>query len=781
MSISWNRFSQEFGITLFNNSFPRIPHEITQKGPEVIINYFKELANEEQTVYEAKLLIVGEAGTGKTTLSRKVRNCEADMPKEAEESTRGIDIVTHIWEQEDQPNFIMKIWDFGGQDVYHGIHQIFLSKRSLYVLVLDGRIEENPHYWLQAQELFGGDSPLLVLLNQKGTIRQNVAVRELQTDYNNLREYLSINLKEDTEDVRRLGSTVEHYIRNLPHLQKGEKLPAKWVRIRKKVEELSKEENFIYLRDFQKICKEEEIAEKERQLFLSDYLHDLGVLLHFSKEPQLRDILFLNNQWTTDAIYKVLDQTKAQEPPGYFTRKDLETIWSDESYEHVFEKLLALMERFDLCYQVPGQDVFIVPQLLPSDKPEGYQWEKENDLELRYRYDFLPKGIVPRLIVRLHALLQNQAQVWKRGAVFQKGEAIAEVIENFRDEYIHIRVKGHNRRRLLTIIAHQMDEINKTFQFSEKMGVNQLIPCNYSNCQCGKAFYFQLDRLLAAEKANVPELQCQNSFKMVSVQELIQGTFTKGTGLWDYQNPPYISEFEYIDELLKEGYIKEALTQLKDVVKLTPLNRSVDQLIGQYALLQQEISKGIITEEARIVASNKMLESTLNIFTDVKEGNYDVDRLQYAVVKPPLPDPIHHIRIQPIHITVHGNYVQGDAQNVASSQSGDASIDQSQTQTDQSIHLHIDKLQALLQAGQELGEFSADDAEEITYILDDLKEEKEPESPREKKRWKKFLGRIRDFAGKRIEKGADTMVSEGVKEWLKEGGMEILNGFIQTL
>jgi hypothetical protein len=44
----------------------------------------------------------------------------------------------------------------------HATHQFFLSKRSLYILVLDGRKEEDAEYWLKHIESFGGDSPVLM-------------------------------------------------------------------------------------------------------------------------------------------------------------------------------------------------------------------------------------------------------------------------------------------------------------------------------------------------------------------------------------------------------------------------------------------------------------------------------------------------------------------------------------------------------------------------------------------------------------------------------------------
>ena len=48
----------------------------------------------------------------------------------------------------------------------HATHQFFLSKRSLYVLVLDARKDEKAEYWLKHIRSFGGDSPTLIVLNK---------------------------------------------------------------------------------------------------------------------------------------------------------------------------------------------------------------------------------------------------------------------------------------------------------------------------------------------------------------------------------------------------------------------------------------------------------------------------------------------------------------------------------------------------------------------------------------------------------------------------------------
>ena len=57
-------------------------------------------------------------------------------------------------------------WDFGGQEIMHSTHQFFLSKRSLYILVLDSRKDERTEYWLKHIQSFGGNSPVLIVINK---------------------------------------------------------------------------------------------------------------------------------------------------------------------------------------------------------------------------------------------------------------------------------------------------------------------------------------------------------------------------------------------------------------------------------------------------------------------------------------------------------------------------------------------------------------------------------------------------------------------------------------
>ena len=116
-----------------------------------------------QPLNEVKVLVVGDGAAGKTSLVKRLLGLPFDHHWD---TTHGINIKG--WQQDiDSRKIKINIWDFGGQVIQHATHQFFLSKRSLYILVLDGRKEERPEYWLQHMKAFGGDSPVLVVLNKQ--------------------------------------------------------------------------------------------------------------------------------------------------------------------------------------------------------------------------------------------------------------------------------------------------------------------------------------------------------------------------------------------------------------------------------------------------------------------------------------------------------------------------------------------------------------------------------------------------------------------------------------
>ena len=372
MEIKWGGYS---GVTLGGNPLQSPPVEIVAQGKAAIRNYFRQLKEQEEDyLFEAKMLIVGEPGAGKTSMAWKMENSDCHLPKE-EETTKGIDVRQYYFplRKEDFPafkypgklenrKFRVNLWDFGGQEIYKATHRFFLSKRSLYSLVADSRSEDtNFNYWLHIVEMFGGDSPLLIVLNEKHQRKRNIDIPAVKKRFTNISEVIDVNFAEkDNTRLDKLKKAVKYYISGLPHI--GSPVPAKWTVIREKLEEDKR--NTITLQDYMTICKKNSITKPKDALVLSQYFHDIGVFLHFQDDELLKNKIFLKPNWATGAVYKILDHELLNQRNGRFDKEDANVIWKEEEYMFIRAELLKLMQKFFLTYEIENSGQYIVPALL---------------------------------------------------------------------------------------------------------------------------------------------------------------------------------------------------------------------------------------------------------------------------------------------------------------------------------------------------------------------------------------------------------------------------------
>ncbi|MBI3586536.1 MAG: leucine-rich repeat domain-containing protein, partial [Ignavibacteriales bacterium] len=498
-----------------DNPLETPPLEVADKGIEAIHDYFRQLETKgEDYLYEAKLLIVGEGGAGKTTLARKIENPNYKLQNN-EESTRGIEINQWQFPLKQGRTFRMNIWDFGGQAIYHATHQFFLTKRSLYVLVADMRKEDTDfYYWLNVVELLSDNSPVLIIKNEQQDRHREINEHQLRGQFTNLREILTTNLA-DNRGLNEVIEKIKYYISNLSHI--GSRLPKTWVNVREALERDSRDH--ISFEEYLSICENNGFTEKNYKLQLSGYLHDLGVCLHFQEDPILKNIVILKPEWGTDAAYRVLDDKSVISYLGHFNKADLAAIWSESKYANKHDELLQLMMKFKLCYKIPRtNNAFIAPQLLSENQP-AYPWNEQNNIILRYTYEFMPKGILTQFIVATHHLIADQACVWKSGVVLEKDKTKAEIIEHYGKREIRIRVAGLHRKELMAIVMYEFDNIHNSYK---QLKCDKLIPCNCAECKNNQNPYFypfeDLQNFLETRKQNI---QCRKSAEMVNVLELI--------------------------------------------------------------------------------------------------------------------------------------------------------------------------------------------------------------------------------------------------------------------
>ncbi|MBD2693140.1 COR domain-containing protein [Anabaena catenula] len=504
---------KKFGLQ--GNEIINLPPEIKTRGLQAILNFYRQkLEQKSERLYEAKFLIVGEGGAGKTSLAKKIEDKDYEL-QSGEKSTEGIDVIQWKFLLPNGKEFRVNIWDFGGQEIYHQTHQFFLTSRSLYALVADTRQENTDfYYWLKVVELLSDKSPIIIIKNEKQDRQCEVNERQLRGEFLNLKEVLPANLAIN-RGLTEIKDAIQQYIKKLPHV--GTPLPKIWVRVRSDLE--NELRNFISLEEYYKLCKLHNLTKREDMLLLSRYLHDLGVCLHFQDDPTLKHYVILKPEWATTGVYKVLDNKKVIKNLGCFSQDNLAEIWKDVQYTNMRDELLQLMMRFKLCYPIPncvGQ--YIAPQLLDINQPE-YTWDKSHNLILRYKYEFMPKGILTRFIVETHPWIEEQMLVWRSGVILNQDQTRAEVIENYNQKEIKIRVVGSRKKELLTVITHELDKIHRSF---ERLKYDTLVPCNCKECEGSQTPYaYPLESLRKRLYAGRYQIECENSFNMVDVRRLI--------------------------------------------------------------------------------------------------------------------------------------------------------------------------------------------------------------------------------------------------------------------
>ena len=482
---------------------------------EILDFYFRvQDPAETEPFYEAKFLIIGEGGAGKTSLAKKIADENYKLQLE-EKSTAGIDVIQWHFTQPNGKDFRVNIWDFGGQEIYHQTHQFFLSKRSLYALVADTRKENTDFYWwLKVVELLSDKSPVFIIKNEKQDRQCEVDGGQLRKEFSNLEKILATNL-DTNRGLAEIKKAIQLYISNLDHV--GTPLPKLWVRVRNALENNSR--NYISFEEYCNLCRVNNLTDRKDMLRLSSYLHDLGVCLHFQDDSTLKHYVILKPEWGTTAVYKVLDNQTVKQNLGCFTKENLKDIWQDGEYADMQDELLQLMMRFKLCYEIRDRhDIYIAPQLLSIEKAD-YTWDDTNNLILRYTYTFMPKGILTRFIVETHPWIEQQKLVWKNGVVLNKDQTRAEIIENYNQQEIKIRVAGNRTKELMAVITHELEKIHNSY---ERLQYQTLVPCNCEKCKGSQTPYsYPLNELRDFLDHSAYLIQCRKSFQMVNVRRLI--------------------------------------------------------------------------------------------------------------------------------------------------------------------------------------------------------------------------------------------------------------------
>ncbi|MBE0540888.1 MAG: TIR domain-containing protein [Verrucomicrobia bacterium] len=472
-------------LFLHDNEDLGLPREVFRRSdgsptrPADIIDYCLRLHPGKRPLNEAKLILLGRGEVGKTSLVNRLVHHKFARP----EMTRGIKITP--WQiSAIQGGVRLHVWDFGGQEIQHATHQFFLTERSLYLVVLNGRAgaeDEDAEYWLKFVKAFGDSSPTIVVLNKIKVQPFHVNRRGLREKYPFIQAFVETDCEPNAENgISELKLEIESALSAMEHVRAD--FPAGWFQIKERLAEMT--EPFISFAEYRKICAEQGENDAQAQERLAGFLNALGIALNFREDPQLCEESVLNPHWITEGVYQIITSKTLAERQGELRLSDLECILPKSAYPprmHGF--LIELMRKFELCFpyhEDQAEHRYLVPELLGKEEPAlKEQFPPGECLNFRYDYRLMPEGLLPRFITRTHTMSESSKR-WRTGVVLRWEGCRALVKADKQERQVIVRVLGdtdespalpmQKQRRLLAVIRENFDKIHaemKEFKPSE--------------------------------------------------------------------------------------------------------------------------------------------------------------------------------------------------------------------------------------------------------------------------------------------------------------------------
>ncbi len=426
---------------------------------------------------EAKIILLGQSKTGKTSV---IKRLVYDQFTLNESSTDGINIEKwHIdfcsaATIDPQPRELacFNIWDFGGQENLHTAHQIFLTERSLYLLVIDNNASEEQNrieYWLKLISSFAKDASILIIGNKKDQASLDTNYDKYQNKYQNIKGIVPVSCQ-DASGIPELRQHILQELANLCHAQTAF-LPD-WLAVKTNLENLNK--GYITYAEYCQICKNCNVVVASEQQTLVELLHDLGVILNFHQNQPLSQAPVMNTGWIMHGIYKILnDHFLVSECKGILAERMLTrilTTFQSNKREFTYTPakhrfVLETMMKLELCCELTDRRSFLIPDLLPKEElPEAHLDQWQGALQFQYRYSTFPHSIVSRLMVRCSELIDSNFY-WRYGVILKSSNNRALIKSNRKERTISIYIVGlpTTRRNFLELLRHKLTGINQIF------------------------------------------------------------------------------------------------------------------------------------------------------------------------------------------------------------------------------------------------------------------------------------------------------------------------------
>lgn len=574
---------------------------------EILSYYFKAqkraLCVGTRPLNEAKILVLGEAEVGKSSVILALTEGKLDQPLNR---THGIVrtkwVVEHPGVSAPAPTSTapterlqFNIWDFGGQEVYHSTHAFFLTERAIYVIVADARANDgqnNLDYWIQMAVSFGGGAPIWVVVNKTDQRGDGPDQHALLRKFGGVLHGFVRTSCRTGDGLKKLRQCLVDEAMALVSVRQP--MNNTWLSIKSQLE--SRGADTMAMSDYVQLCHEAGESDGKMQRQLLDLWDKLGIVRYFPTEPdappEMSATAIINPEWVTKAVYAVLDDPELSRRNGVLTQADLATILEGKGYQpgrhHLIEQV---MRRFRLIYDTREHGRMLVPQLLPEHQP-AIPREREGTLRFIYRYPVLPPGLIPTFIAQMSEHLADAPGPWRHGCVLELRGCRVLVIGDKQARQVEIVVSGPGvaSRDALDRVRFAFEDIHggiRDLQIEEYVPVPRRPDAPLLNYQYLRKLELNGRHTHAADGATSDEVID------VNIREVLNGV--RGESKQEQERVPCFEQHVYGDLIMNDkktvikvgtnyGQVGEVLTQCTNIVGSQPdgeVKRLQEQLQGE--------------------------------------------------------------------------------------------------------------------------------------------------------------------------------------------------------
>lgn len=478
LGLPFTRQESVQGIVIKDTTVEGVDMSIFDRSQEDILRWFEERKSQGVSpLNEIKVVFLGNGDVGKThTIARLLRNGEKPNETFTGDSTPGI-AISHKTYPIDGQDIQVHFWDFGGQDILYSMHRMFLTDRTIYVVMVDARNEtkgSQAREWLDTVKSFAGDAPVMLVVN-KTDQNPGVTVDEttLMGEYPNLKQIIYMSaLNAGKQEFEKT------FTRAMIDLIRSSDVPKmKWPKNWKKVKDALQNLRSPYIRsgDYEKICADCGVEQDGATVL--NWCNDLGVCF-CRPDFRLRDYVILNPDWITNAIYTILFNRRETVQNGMISQEDIDALLRNDGRQKKVKRVkkdlrysyqdttyvLDVVRKFHLSYQV-DRDTEFFPMLcseISSSVAKEYA-DLEDTLEFHMEFDYLPNNVLHRLMVE-HWQELDLENVWRTGARFRQKDTGLSAVVKIHDNTLIIYVRSsnaelHGRNTYLSIMEGSVDRI----------------------------------------------------------------------------------------------------------------------------------------------------------------------------------------------------------------------------------------------------------------------------------------------------------------------------------